>query len=537
MSDPVPLDDRDCLETGFAVVHRTDDHVYKRRKPIRLRVDGQVVDLTSAEARRAACREEARLDEILTPELEPRVVPVRKGDDGRLRADDDDANDDDDEPDRGGEPAMAAAFDWALRLRRLRDEDRADRRLERGALDEPALRAVAERLATFHERARGSVPHANERVLEALRARIDLQLEVDGAPVPPLPETAEQAARWQRDFVEAEAERLIARADGDAIRRGHGELALDHVFVDRSGEVRIVAGLEIAPELRHADVAADVALLAADLAVRHRSDLAERFVAEYARLANDFDLYPLLDFYTSLRASQRARIDWLAATQSTPDGSEAARYRERARRFLALAVAAPRRSLLPPIVVAMGGQVASGKSTVALEIARRIGAPVVGSDPTRDYLLGARLNEHLHETRWEENFEPGFGERVYDEVFRRAGAVLASGRPVVVDGCFRTDAQRLRARALAEQAGLPFLFVEARVSREVQRGRLAERAERDGVPIDDWQAIADDLRADWEPVSALGDDEHLALDTGRPIETNADAIEAALPTWPERLTG
>ena len=184
----------------------------------------------------------------------------------------------------------------------------------------------------------------------------------------------------------------------------------------------------------------------------------------------------------------------------------------------------------------MGGQVASGKSTVALHIARRIGAPVVGSDPTRDYLLGARLNEDLHEARWEEAFEPGFAARVYTEVLRRAGEVLESGRPVVIDGCFRSRAQRLEARALAERFDLPFVFVEAQVAPEIQRERLAERALRDAVPIDDWQQIADRLRAQWETASELSAEEHLVLDTGRPLEENAREIEARLPTWPTTLT-
>ena len=139
--------------------------------------------------------------------------------------------------------------------------------------------------------------------------------------------------------------------------------------------------------------------------------------------------------------------------------------------------------------------------------------------------------------RWEKSYESGFADRVYAEVHRRASEVLATGRPVVVDGCFRSREQRAHTRALAERFGLPFLFVEARVGRDVQRERLAERAERDGVPLDDWQEIADRMRAQWEPVDELAPDEHLALDTSHPIEANADTIEARLPTWPDGLTG
>ena len=350
----------------------------------------------------------------------------------------------------------------------------------------------------------------------------------------PLPDPVERIQAWQLDFLGRHSERFLARAASDAFSEGHGELTLEHAFIDDSGRVRVLAGLEISPRLDRADVTADVALLASDLAARHRVDLAERFVADYARTANDFDLYPLLDFYASLRAALRGKLDWLCADRLVGESRRAEAMRERARRFFALALSAPRRPLLPPVVVAMGGQVASGKSTVATRIAHRIGAPVVGSDPARNFLLGVREHDDVHESRWEEAYEPGFGARVYDEVLRRASEVLESGRPVVIDGCFRSAAQREAARELARRFERPFLFVEATVPRAIQRDRLAERAQRDDVALSAWQEIADEMRADWEPVSELRAEEYLALDTSLPLTRNTTLIEERLPTWPER---
>ena len=514
------IDDDEIRETAFARLHLGEREVLKRRRAVRVVVGDDEIDLTTVAARRDACLEELALDRRLAPDVAKGVVPLVRDASGVLRI---------------GDPGDA--IDWALRLARLPDADRAADRLEAGRLSEEALEAIARHVARFHERARGvSIePSSVETRLHGwIRLRID---SPEARHREPLPEEATRAEAWQRSFLERASDRLVRRAERGTIRAGHGALTLDHVFVDDGGRVAILAGLEIGPRARDVDVAADVALFATDLAHRGRADLAERFVAEYARLANDFDLYPLLDFHASLRASIRAKLDWLAADLAVAGSAGERRYRERARRFLALALAQPRRPILPPVVVAMGGQVASGKSTVARHVARRIGAPVVGSDPTRDYLLGARLNEELHEVRWERSYAPGFGERVYGEVLRRAARVLETGRPVVVDGCFRSRDQRARARALAERFGLPFLFVEARVSREVQQARLGERALRDGVAIDDWVEIADEMRAQWESAEDLPSREHLALDTSRPLEHNAAAIEARLPTWPAGFTG
>jgi uncharacterized protein len=517
-------DEMDIVETSFARLYRTSDEVFKVRKPVRLALGGESVDLTSLESRRRLCAKEDRIDRILAPDVTRGLVSLTHSEEGVVQF--------------GEEGELV---DWALRMHRLPDAERADRRLAEGRLTDEHLRNVAHRLAALHERTLDAAPAnpAGQGVLDRLRTMIEMRIDpLDSSPVRrELPLELEAIESWQLAFLDAQAKRLIGRATSAAMRQEHGELALEHVFVDDAGEVRILAGLEMGPRWRDADVAADVALLATDLSSRHRVDLAERFVAEYARIANDFDLYPVLDFHSSLRASLRGKLDWFCAEHLAPSAVESRRYRERARRFFRLAAAAPRRPLLPPCVVVMGGQVASGKSTIATEIGRRIGAPIVGSDPTRDFLLGSRVNEELHEMRWEESYAPDFGERVYAEVLRRAGEVLDSGRPVVIDGCFRSREQRARARQLAERFDQPFLFIEAWVAEDVQLERLAERALRDDVPLAAWTELADRLRGQWEPADDLDTGEHLFLDTALPLSHNAQAIEAILPTWPSNLTG
>lgn len=517
----LPLDSLERVETCFALLYRNAREVFKLRKSVRLRLGDDEIDLTSVDQRRLACLEEARIDRLLAPDETFDVVPVTRAPNGSSRI--------------GG---AGTPLDWALRMRRLPDPQRADRRLDAGTLTGAHLRGVAHRLARFHALAHVEASDDESDVLDPLRRQVLLQIESLSWPQrTPLPKEVEEIEAGQLDFLDSQALRFRQRTRNHAIREGHGELSLDHVFLDDTGGVQILAGLEMSPRLRHADVAADIALFATDIAARHRVDLAERFVAEYTRAANDFDLYPLLDFYSSLRASLRGKLDWVCADQVASDPKRAPAYRERARRFFALALTAPRRPLLPATVVAMGGQVASGKTTLGSHIADRIGAPVVSSDATRNFLLGARVDGDLHEARWDEAYEPDFATRVYQEVLRRAAEVLTSGRPVVIDGCFRSREQRLRARSLAEDFGRPFLFVEAQVAEDVQRQRLTERSVRDGVPLEAWQEIADQLRAAWEAVEELPVSEHLSLNTALPLDENADSIEAMLPTWPAGLTG
>jgi predicted kinase len=409
------------------------------------------------------------------------------------------------------------------------EHDRLDLRLREGRLDGETMRAVAGAVAAFHERAEPVDPaaiDATEHVGELVR------LELGGA----LPPEAKRAERVQLDFLARESERIELRAQQRRVRHVHGELGLEHVFVDARGEVQLIDRLDTDPRLRRIDVCADVALLADELAVEGRSDLAERFLADYAAASDDFDLYPLVDFYAGLRASLRGKLAAERAALAGP-GERGERSAARARRYFLLALAARRQPLLPPVVVATGGQVASGKSTLARALAAEIGAPVVSTDRTRDCLLGMRPGGELHEVHWEQAYEPGFSERVYGEVLRRAGAVLASGRPVVVDGCFRSRVQRAAVQALAAAYGYPFYFVEARIPLDVQRARLHERSLRDGEPDSTWHDIAEALRREWEPAYELDPTQRLVLDTSQPLVFSVAELRAALPTWPDRLTG
>ena len=124
--------------------------------------------------------------------------------------------------------------------------------------------------------------------------------------------------------------------------------------------------------------------------------------------------------------------------------------------------------------VAVGGLVASGKSTVARAIARRLDAERIEADDIRHELL-ERPAEILHEARWVRDLRTGFSDEVYRELLRRGGEVIDAGRSVVIDGCFPSAAWRESARRIALDSGARFLFVECRVPEAVSLERLSAR--------------------------------------------------------------
>ena len=490
--------------------------VYKIKKPVVL----PFVDFSSFEARERACRTEVRINRRLAPRTYLGVVPIRRRADGTftLRA--------------GG-----AIAEWAVHMVRLDEARRADVLLERGDLQREHVDALAVAVAAFHADApstpriaRYGAPELVERNVRdnfaSLRA-CDVELVSE--------EVLREIERWQCSFVSDHRESFERRRVDGAVRDGHGDLRLEHVFLHaHDQDFEIIDAIEFDDRYRFADTCADVAFLAMDLARMGRVDLAERFLAVYARTANDFELYRLVDFYESYRACVRAKI--AATTLTGPKSSDEveAKARGDARRYLLLAQAARRRSVLDPVVVAVAGGIASGKSSLAERLGEELSAPIVNADRTRKHMIGLAPTAHASAGAWQGAYDVGFSERVYEEVLRRADAVLASGRPVIIDASFRSASARRAARDLARAHGAPFWLLECTAPLELCRLRLAARDASSSVS-DATTDILDSFYKAYEPIEELDVTEHVRIDTSRDVEDAVRQARRVIETWPRGL--
>jgi predicted kinase len=229
----------------------------------------------------------------------------------------------------------------------------------------------------------------------------------------------------------------------------------------------------------------------------------------------------------------RGKVSTLTAQQAT--GAIRDRALADARRHFTLALAAGRRWLLEPIVVAVGGVIASGKSTVAEALGDRLSAPVIDADRTRKNLIGLAATDHDSSGAFEGPYSLAMTDRVYAEMMLRASTVLESGRPVVLDASFRTQELRRSAKELAAEHGVRFVFVECQASAEVCRERLRRREHETSVS-DGRLAIFDAFLARTEPATELPASERVVVDTARPLETTLAELDEHVRSWPAGLT-
>ncbi len=496
-------------ETHISRVFLGAGDVYKVKKPVSL----GFLDFSRLSLRKRFCEAEVALNRRLAPSVYLGVVPIVRDaqDVHRIGGD--------------GEPV-----EWAVHMRRLADGDAADRRLAEGRLSREQLRALAERLARFHAEARCDAETSRFGAPDAIEVNVRENFEQTRQTATHYLSAQELQAieRWQLGFVREQSARLQQRAERGRVRDGHGDLRLEHCYLDdASGSVEIIDCIEFNERFRYGDVCVDIAFLAMDLSWHGRPELAEALLAYYARAAGDYDLYGVVDFYESYRAYVRAKISAMLADDAGADPQVRARAAAQARKYYLLAEACTREPLTRPALYAVGGVIASGKSTVAEALGETLSAAVVDADRTRKQLAGVGATTSLAAAPFEGHYAPEATERVYAELLRRAEVVLRSGRAVVVDASFRDRRWRLQALALARRLSVPFLFVECAPPLEICRLRLQERARAPSVS-DGRVELLDAFAASWEPVEELPPELHVRSDTSRPLRRTLDELAPRL---------
>jgi len=399
--------------------------------------------------------------------------------------------------------------------------------LQAGRLTPRHVDELAIHIAHFHDDAQCDATTSRLGSVAAIRRNVQENFEQTRSSIEDYlsANQAREIEAWQLETLEEEA-RFTARSDAGRIRDGHGDLRLEHVYFEKDESISIIDCIEFSDRFRYGDVCADIAFLSMDLAWHGRVDLAERFLARYARESNDYELYSVVDFYESYRAFVRGKVASLLAadTEASPEARK--RARREARRYFILALAFERPPLVPPRVVAVGGMIASGKSQTSATIGELLAAPVLSSDRTRKHLMGRKPNDALAAGAWSGAYSASATKAVYEELWRLADIVLSSGRPIVLDASFRTVAMRDAARSLAAKHGVPFVLVECSAPRDLIRKRLAERERTGGHESDARTDLLEEFEKRFEPIDEIPSSEHLRLNTSRPPDEIRELLKA-----------
>ena len=470
---PHAVDRVELVETHISWVFLAGDRVYKVKKP----VDLGFLDFTTLERRRFFCEEEVRLNRRLTHEVYLGVADLNGVTELNGR----------DTITFGG---PGPTVDVAVVMKRLPHDRMLDELVRQNAAEPGLLEELGHIVARFHAAAPTGGEIDELGSLGTMRANWSENFaQTDRLPADVFPaEWRRTLHAWVQAFMERAAPRFAARVAAGRIRDCHGDLQAQHVCCIEP--IQIFDCIEFNHRFRYGDVAGEIAFLAMDLDRLGRPDLALRFLNSYLEASGDYDAVPLLDFYRAYRAFVRGKVLSFQIDQR-PETATKARDR------FALAVRYTERRDRPRLLIT-SGVIGSGKSTVARQVAARLGAIVVRTDAVRKRLAGLALDERREAGFGEGLYRPEMAERTYAKAMSAATKILDAGWPVIVDGAFSSVAQRRLAREAALRASAPFAVLWCDAPDSMLAERLRRRAQDPGEVSDAGVALLAQHRAHYE---------------------------------------
>ncbi|HEY8096051.1 MAG TPA: AAA family ATPase [Methylobacter sp.] len=484
------------IETHISWVLLTGLYAFKIKKPVNF----GFLDFSTLEKRRFCCNEELRLNKRLADELYLDVVPITGTPD---------------HPQIGG---TGTAIEYAVKMIRFPVGQLLSDCARRGQLSENQIDQLADIVAGFHE----TIEQTDENSPYGDSANIQHWFVENFDHIRPLlvddgqKQQLQKIQQWGDSEWRKQAGLMRLRRQQGYVRECHGDLHLGNMTLI-NGKVTLFDCIEFNPMLRWIDVTSEVAFLFIDLLHFGYEHYAYRFLNRYLQHTGDYQGLTLLRYYLVYRALVRAKVALLRMAQQHDDAaakqarSEYAAFADLAERFTM------RR---PTALIITHGYSGSGKSTMAAQLAEKIGAFQIRSDIERKRLFGYQALVQTGSGLDDGLYTQEANLKTYQHLKELAKAVLEAGFPVIIDAAFLKAEQRAPFRRLAADCGVPFHVIAFQASDEELCRRIKQRQN------DASEATVAVLHQQLQSTQPLSEQEQSAVIT---IDTeSANALETLL---------
>ncbi|MEK6531506.1 MAG: AAA family ATPase [Deltaproteobacteria bacterium] len=492
----------ELCQTHISYILLTPRYAYKIKKP----VDLGFLDFTTLEKRRHFCAEEVRLNKRLAPDAYLGVLPISK---------------------KGNRAVIGGAgspVEYAVWMKRFRQEDILEDRLVKGLLTEDVIKKVALKIASFHANAATGAgisqfgmpwhirENANENFFQT-KAFISKTIS----------RSAFNAIKDYTDGFLRDNERLfLKRVKRGFIRDCHGDLHLEHIVVNKG--VEVFDAIEFNERFRFSDVISDIAFLSMDMDFHNRHDLSRVLDDRYVAGSGDNQGRRLFDFYKCYRAYVRGKVDGIKSMELEVNEADRRDARISAMRHFRLSFHYATGGFSPELVI-ISGLAGTGKSTLAESISRATGLVRLSSDSVRKGLSGIKGLRHAYADYKAGMYTDEFTKRTYDGLIKKGISCLKAGRSVILDATFSKAGFLKKAINLAGHAGLKknaVHVIQCVADDRAARKNLLKRQREDAAgrkTLSDatWE-IYIRQKKDFEPINAP----HLALNASSGVTENTD---------------
>ncbi|MGD9503489.1 MAG: AAA family ATPase [Syntrophobacteraceae bacterium] len=456
MADPAfyphPVSRLERRDTHISVVFLTGKWVYKLKKP----VDFGFLDFRALESRKRFCEQEVALNARLSHGVYDGVTAICEDSAGGFNI-------------RGN----GRAVEYAVRMRQLPEAASLESFALDGRIDDSLLADLGRLLADFYAQSLRGPDIDHYGALET----IAFNVEENFRQIEPFIDELSARDKWELvrqvgdAFLRIHRDLFEGRVAEGRIRDCHGDLRAEHVYFDQG--IQVIDCIEFNDRFRYGDVILDLAFLHMDLERLGRPDWSRAVLAAYVERASDPELYTLLDFYAAYRAMVRAKVACLRLTEVSEE--DAKPLRREASKHLEMAYRCAVRFSRPTLWV-FCGLPASGKSTLAREIATALKTPLFQSDIVRKEGAPPRPSVPSAVASYGQGlYRKELRHRVYARMLALAHDELKSGRSVALDATFGLRKWREECRRLAEDCDANIVFVACEADEGVIRERLKAR--------------------------------------------------------------
>jgi len=440
------------VETHISWVLLTGKYAYKIKKPVNF----GFLDFSTLEKRRFFCYEEVRLNRRLAPELYLDVVPITETPD---------------QPKMGG---TGEAIEYAVKMIQFPTGYTLSERAERGQLGSNEIDQITAIIADFHE----TVDRADDASLYGSSECIEHWFVENFDHIGPLlvddnhKQQLQAIQTWGNLEWSNKAGLMRLRKQQGYVRECHGDLHLSNMTLI-NGKVTLFDCIEFNPKLRWIDVISEVAFLVIDLLHFGYDNYAYRLLNHYLQHTGDYQGMVLLRYYLVYRALVCAKVSLLRHAQQRND---AAVSDLACLKYVAFANLAERFTKVGRVaLIITHGYSGSGKSTIAGQLAEKIGALQIRSDIERKRLFGYRAQEHTDSGLDSGLYTQEASQKTYLHLAECAKVVIESGFSAIIDAAFLKARQRDLFRQLADAGGVQFLIVDFQASDEELSRRIRQR--------------------------------------------------------------
>jgi predicted kinase len=228
--------------------------------------------------------------------------------------------------------------------------------------------------------------------------------------------------------------------------------------------------------------------------------LGDLFLRNAAREFSDPDILNLADFYKCYRAFVRGKVESIQAIAEDP--APRVNHAKRATRYFHLAL---RYAVVgsEPLVLVVMGRIATGKSTVAKQLARELDWPVFSSDQIRKTLSGMPLTIRTVPALRAKVYSEQMTKETYQNLLKNGLDAVSSHGGVILDATFSNRTYRDLLRDECAKVRVPFQAIEVAADYQEIVNRLKARNATAGEISDARLEDLETLCAAYEPPSEL----------------------------------